>query len=66
VADELNNRVLFIDSGNTAASRVYGQVSFSTKAGGCSPNNMAQPMDVALDGYNNLYGQQGFTVTVLI
>jgi hypothetical protein len=58
VADELNHRVLFFAAGNTTASRVYGQSSFTTCGAGCTATSMNQPSGVALDSSNNLYGQQ--------
>jgi hypothetical protein len=58
VADMGNSRVLYYPSGNTTATRVYGQPDFTTNEynqGGVSATSLAQPYGVALDSSNNLY-----------
>ena len=59
VADTLNNRVLFYQSGSTTATRVYGQGgSFSTitaNTGGVIANSLYNPYGLALDSNGGLY-----------
>ena len=61
VSDTTNNRVLYYPSGNTTATRVYGQSgSFTTSAGNLGGNgptttNLHGPTGIALDAQGNLY-----------
>ncbi|HEY1354057.1 MAG TPA: NHL repeat-containing protein [Ktedonobacteraceae bacterium] len=59
IADANNNRALFIPSGSTTATRVYGQggnfTINSANTGGISANSLDHPTDVALDAGDNLY-----------
>ncbi len=59
VADKGNNRVLYYASGNTTATRVYGQAGSFTSTtannGGISANSLNLPQGLTLDSSNNLY-----------
>jgi len=59
VADAGNNRVLFYNSGSTAASRVYGQGgSFNQNLannGGVSASSLNSPLCVRVDNSGNVY-----------
>ncbi|MDX1959684.1 MAG: putative Ig domain-containing protein [Leptospiraceae bacterium] len=59
IADFANHRVLFIPSGNTIATRVYGQLgSFTANTannGGITANSLNQPRALTLDSNDNLY-----------
>src|SRR4051812_33546928 len=57
VGDFNNKRVLFFTPGNTTASRVYGQTSFTASSYGCGFAMFTYPTGVALDAGNNLYGR---------
>lgn len=59
VADLDNNRVLYFPSGNTSATRVYGQGGSFTSGiannGGISADSLSGPMDITVDSNGALY-----------
>jgi len=57
VADTTNNRVLYYQSGSTTASRVYGQLDFTTSAAASPPtaNSLKGPTGLALNTNGGLY-----------
>lgn len=55
IADTNNNRVLYYPSGQTTATRVYGQPDFVSNGGGTSATSLSTPMGVAIDSTGNLY-----------
>lgn len=58
IADSVNNRVLYYESGSTTATRVYGQPNMTSNTannGGISANSLNSPRSVALDRSGNLY-----------
>ena len=57
-ADSANQRVLYYPSGETTATRVYGQPDFVSNTGnngGVSATSLKDPARVALDDSDNLY-----------
>ncbi len=71
VADSANSRVLEYDHAltNMTATRVFGQVSFTTNAcnavGGVSAKTLCQPAGVALDSLGRLYVEDSHNNRVL-
>jgi hypothetical protein len=58
VADSGNNRILFFASGNTTASKVWGQPSFTTclinRGGSVSASSLNFPLSVVFDASSNM------------
>ncbi|MDF3818562.1 NHL repeat-containing protein [Leptospira sp. 96542] len=55
VSDTGNNWVLYFPPGSTSATRVYGQLSFTTTTGLATASNLDAPQSIALDPMGNLY-----------
>ncbi|EOQ96609.1 NHL repeat protein [Leptospira wolbachii serovar Codice str. CDC] len=55
VADTLNHRVVYFPRGSNTATRVYGQINFTTNTSSTSSNGLNNPVAVALDQSENLF-----------